>query len=199
LPDYQASKEPDPLPFWRKKPNVYKKLLEERRIVVTASTVKGSGPKPYHLSVKAAGIINAPFQFCRKWVQEYEKLPKVDSRFKRVKYYPDRQRIYLHLEAYGFGARMILRVQRGVGERAFELRWRSIQGSFLGMTGTIRVDAVAAERCEISLTGDHHSSRIVLPPILLNFGLEIVGQKVAGAMRSFIEEEYRSRDLTKSP
>jgi hypothetical protein len=188
----RAPAKPEPLPFWRQKQKVYKRMMDERLIVVSAKTEKKEKQlQPYTMDVKAAGIVNAPFEYSRKWMTEFEKLPKVDSRFERVHYDKTNEILFLRVAAYGFYAQMWMKMEQLPGEQAYELHWENIRGSFTGMTGIIRVDKVNDKQSEVSLRSLHKSRKIPLPPVLMNFGLEFVGQRVSAKMRSYIEEEYR--------
>lgn len=186
----------EPKPFWRTKEKVLKNMHEERQIVCSASVDKFESisleeKEKRKLLVVAAGIVNVPMEWGWKTVRQFEKLPKVDDRFQEVKYYPERERLFLHLVAYGYHAKMIMQLRFGESSRAREIHFEVVEGMYLGMSGVIRLEDVGRQKTEISLTSQYISASIPLPAILMGVGLEIVGGRVASSMRSYLESEFK--------
>lgn len=181
-----------PPPFWKEKKKIFEQINEERRLVVTASIDKNS-ENLYEMRVQAAGLVNKNLQEAWAIIQKFEALPSVDERFRAVQYFPERQRLFLHMAAYGYHAKMILELKFGESQLAREMHFESVEGSFRGMKGIIRLEDNTRQKTEISMTTNYTSENLPLPKILIgvglgSLGLEVVGQQVASQMRSFIEK-----------
>lgn len=194
----QSTKEVlDPLPFWKKKPLLLTEMREERRIVVSAKTDKiDESETPYQMRVVSAGFVKVPLQETWDIVRKYEKLPEVDDRFQEVKHDPAKQTLYLHVVALSYHAKMTLQLAYGevAGDAgtAKEIHFESIEGSFKGMKGVIRLEDDRRQQTEISMTSDYRSSNLPLPKVLMGVGLEIIASRVAGSMRTYIETAHKA-------
>ncbi len=174
-------------------------MSEERQIICSATTDKAEeGPQAgkYRLNVVAAGWVSAPLPDAWRIIREFETLPQVDDRFQEVRYFPENQRLFLHLVAYGYHAQMILQLRFGESEHAREMHFESVEGSYKGMTGVVRIEDVKNQKTEIAMTTDYASETIPLPKVLMGIGVEIVGSRVAAAMRTFIEAKYNETKNT---
>lgn len=169
-------------------------MMEDRQIICSAKTDKldeGANKGKYQLNVVAAGLVSVPLQDSWNIVRNFELLPKVDERFQEVKYFPENQRLFLHLVAYGYHARMILQMRYGESLNAREMHFECVEGTYKGMTGVLRFESVKQSKTEFAMTTDYASEKIPLPRILMGLGVEIVGSRVASAMRTFVEDDYK--------
>lgn len=74
-------------PFWKSKPEVQKKIIENDLIVVSANTDKiQENPILYLMKVGVGGLVKAPFDFTFETITDYGKLQNVDDHFKESKY-----------------------------------------------------------------------------------------------------------------
>lgn len=194
ISSFTVTDELNPAPFWKSKSNVYQTLVEERRIVCSARTDKAeNGPHKdkYELNVVTAGLVNVPIESTWKIIKKFEDLKRADDRFQEVTYDARQQRLYLHLVAYGYHAHMTLQLLFGEGTKAREIHFETIEGSFKGMTGVIRLEDYQRQKTEMAMTTDYASEKIPLPRILLGVGIEVVGSRVAASLRRFIENEFQ--------
>lgn len=162
-------------------------MQEERRIVVSATTGYREETKLQNLSVIAAGLVKVPMEKAWRIVKDFERLPKVDERFLEAQYFEPRQRLLIHMAVYGFHAKMILELRFGESGHAREIHFESVEGSFVGLKGKIRLEDDRRQTTEISMTSDYSSASLPLPRILMGVGLEVVASNVAASMRSYIE------------
>jgi hypothetical protein len=47
-------------------------------------------------------------------------------------------------------------------------------------------------KCEVGLTGDYHYGELALPKIFVEFGMEVVLQKMAERLRHEVQSAYRA-------
>ena len=188
----QLRMKPDPpaneMPYWRLKKNIYKKMLEERLITVSVHKSKIS-EELIAFDVKGAGIVHAQSETALKISQEYSKLTKVSSHFKSAYFDEKNSQLFLVVEAFGFETRMILAMDLVTEKKRSEIQFEVVWGELKGMTGAIGFENMNDESCEVSILSHYQAARFPLPKIFMGFAFEVLTQKVAEKMRSYIESE----------
>jgi hypothetical protein len=188
------------VPFWKAKSKVYKKILEERAVMVAVKTIDDSSVKatPKIMQMLGGGIIHVPQKFAFETAKDFKKLEKVSSHIRQATWIPKTETLYLHTEAFNYHAQMNLKVKFIEGVEKSTIQWTHVSGVFTGMEGRIEFatllpakGATATERSEIALATGYRYNKFPIPALFLEFGLEVIMQKIAGRMRSFIEEEYK--------
>jgi len=184
------------VPFWKAKPNIYKKMLEDRAIVVSVTHVKPQkNEKIYQLYLKTAGIINAPLGFCEKKIQEFEKLPSLSKYIKETKYNAQARELYFYGEAFSYIAKMWMKIDTIKTKDDFRFKFEVVRGHLPGMKGSIRLEELGPLKAEMSLVAEYSAQKLPLPGPLLDFGLEIVLKQVAQKIRNYLELEYKKEPL----
>lgn len=181
--------------FWKTKPDVYKKIKEDRAIIVSArnESIEEGGKNKEVLKVTSVGWVKSSFEFTKKTVQAFELLPKVDERFLESKFNSSKSELFVHLAAYGYHAKMLLKLVLAEKPGIFDIQYECIEGAFQGMTGLIRIEDQGRQASEISMTAFYKSDKLPLPSVLMGIGLEFVAQRVSSQMRNYIEDEYKKR------
>jgi hypothetical protein len=185
-------------PFWKTKPEVQKKILEEDLIVVSANTTAvQEKPKLYLMKIVSGGIVKAPLDFTFQTITDYSKLKKVDDHFKESTYDKDKKTVFLHMVALGYHAYMHLKINEvevpGSSGKIKRVEWECIKGQFVGMKGVTQAEEIERQKTEISMTAEYRSDTLPLPKVLMGLGLEIVGRQVATQMRQYILDEYKKK------
>jgi hypothetical protein len=185
-------------PFWKTKPEVQKKLLEEDLIVVSADTnLVQEKPKLYLMKIVSGGIVKAPLDFTFQKVTDYSQLKKVDDHFKESIYEKEKKTLYIHMEALGYHAYMHLKLNEvdvpDSKGKLKQIHWECFKGQFVGMKGVFQVEEIERQRSEISMTAEYRSETLPLPKILMGLGLEVLGRQVATKMRQYILDQYKNR------
>lgn len=190
----------DEQPYWKRKPEIRRRMFEERMITVSVSTEKvtlagaaQSTTEQIRFTMKGAGIVAAPKEFAFRIAQDYGKLKLISPHFKTVEYHAPSRKLLLVTEAFGWQARMVMLVQPVSEDWRDELQWEVIWGSFLGMKGVVAFETLPGGRCEVSLETLYQAESLPLPKFLVGIALEAVTQKVAEKMRTFIEQEYSAK------
>jgi uncharacterized membrane protein len=179
-----------PLPFWKSKSEVYKKMKEDRYIPVSAHTVDADKGKK--LTVVTAGIIHAPLEFAHSVIMKFDDYPKFLSYVVASPLDKVTNDIFLHGAFMGYHVQMTIHInveKVGTGER---VKWKSVAGGFLGMGGVINEEVIDKDHSEISLDSSYVGKTIALPAFILDWGLEYAAQKTASSMRSHIESEWEA-------
>lgn len=174
--------------FW-KAPDNYKKMLDESKILVAAKTEQGR--ETAKMSVIGAGIVSTPLQYTYATVTKFEDLPKVSDRFHEVRHNKKDNQLFIHMSALGYHVRMLMQLRYKSTQHMKSIYWESIEGGFVGMKGHIRLEEQGPRKTEMSIDARYESKKLPLPEALMGIGLEVVTQRVAGAMREYIEAEYK--------
>jgi len=174
------------MPFWRKKPALVQRIREERAIIVSVRQEEAPN-KQVRFFMNGAGSVARSKEFCFRTSQRYEKLKEISDHFKTVNFDPATRQLYMITEALGYQARMILRITPVSEDWRSELQWEVIWGHFKGMSGIIGFEKIDATHTEMSMSSKYEADQLPLPKILMGFALEVVTQKVAEKMRTFIE------------
>jgi uncharacterized membrane protein len=191
-PDRPASE----LPFWRTRPALQKKIREERAIVVSVKREETDGiDKRIRFTMNGAGLVAKPKDFSFEVSQRYEKLKEISHHFRTVEFDEKSRQLLLVTEALGYQARMVLKLTPVSEDWRSELQWEVIWGHFKGMKGIIGYERIDERRTEVSLHANYEAAELPLPKILMGFALEVITQKVAEKMRSYIEAQVSSRPL----
>jgi hypothetical protein len=178
------------LPFWRQKAKVFKQIKERRKIVVSVKLQPEGGEKKVRIT--GAGAVNVPLYFAVEQIQRFEQLPKVSSYFKKVTHDKEKKEVYFFMQALGTQVRFIQKYQWGVQtpEKA-QMDWLVTWGRLKGMVGHYKLSRLSTGQTEITIWAHLKKEDIPIPDFLLNFTLEVIAEKVAQKMRTFIENNYR--------
>jgi len=175
-------------PFWRRNPELVRRMRDDRAILVSVKTEKIPDDQ-IRFTMNGAGLVNRPKDFCFAVSQQYERLKEVSDHFKTVAFDPSSQQLFLVTEALGYQARMILKILPVSEDWRSELQWKVVWGHFKGMSGLIGFEKTHDEKTEISMSAKYEAKELPLPKALMGFALEVITQKVAERMRSYIEAQ----------
>lgn len=181
------------LPFWRTKTKVLNKITEERAIVVLVKADENS-KGPHTLKMQGGGLTRRSATYIFNETQKYEKLTEVSDHVREVKWNASRQELYVHTEAFQYHARMTMKVEpvaAKAGEKISRLNFKVIQGHFTGMEGAFTYEEHKPEATLMGFEAEYKYTVLPMPRFFIEFGLEVVLQKVAGRMRTYLENQPR--------
>lgn len=191
-------------PFWRAKPKVFKKVTDERQIVVSVNaeklSTKSAEGNTSILRMEGGGLVKADAQAVYSEAQKYNELKEVSEHVLEVRVGPSPQDLFLHTAAFNYHARMTMRVTPEVaGDGVRHLRFVVIEGNFKGMKGEFSFVDYADSHQKGALMGFHAEYKykvLPMPQFFVEFGLEVVLQRVASRMRSFLEDKLKPKNLS---
>jgi ribosome-associated toxin RatA of RatAB toxin-antitoxin module len=174
-------------PYWKSRPALMKRMLDERYI--TVSVKRDDLPNGRVVFTMAgAGDVNRDKDASFKLAQDYPKLKEISSHFKTVSFEDKSQKLFIVTEALGYEARMLMQLTPVTEDWRSEVQWEVIWGSFKGMKGVIGFERLGARATEVSFQGRFEANELPMPRFLMGFALEVVVQKVAEKMRTYLEE-----------
>ncbi len=178
------------LPFWRTKPKLYKKIVQQRKVVVSVDAkTEGRVSKIRMLGV---GVVNVPIYFAAEQIERFEELTAVSSYFKKVKHDKKKKEVYFFIQAMGMQIRFIQKYKWGLRtSETAQMDWKVTWGKLDGMVGHYKLRQVSPTQTEISIWSTMKKLDIPLPAFLINFTLEVIAEKTAQKMRAFIEDNFR--------
>ena len=178
-------------PFWERKERIYKKMVDERAIYVSVKTVdnKAPAPKPRRLKILGAGVIHRPRSVTREKLVQYDKWSGIHESIRVSTWTPATKRLFLHMEAFDYHAKMILQVEAEKRENEDWIHMKVVQGSFEGMTVGFRMKDAKSRKTEVAMTANYDFEKLPMPQFFVVFGLEVVFQKIAEKMRLFVERD----------
>lgn len=177
-------------PFWKGKPKLIQKMREERAVIVSVrSSELAKNLIQFHM--QGAGWVSRSKDQAFAIARQYQNLKEVSSHFKTVVYDQKSDQLFVVTEALGYQARMRLQMSVVEQDKKNLIRWEVIWGHFKGMKGVIGFEAVARNKTEVTMLALYEADELPLPKTLIGFALEVVVQKVAEKMRSYLESHDR--------
>lgn len=173
-------------PYWQTRKDLQKKMREDRAIIVSV-TQKDLPDGKVELKMNGAGHIARPKDICYLLAQDFPKLKEVSDHFRVVTWDPKTERLFVITEALGYQSRMLMKITPVSEDWRSEIQFEVVWGHFTGMKGLIGFEKIGPRATEVSFTATYIADELPIPKILMGFALEVVTQKVAEKMRSYIE------------
>lgn len=167
-------------PFWKAKPEVYHKILQERAVVVSA---QGSP----NIKLTGAGAVEAPSDFAFKETQNYSKLDKNVDLISNAKWNPETSELDLDFHVLSIKNHLLVHIQPA-NEKSlnFEIR----DGWMKGLTGSLEFQAISTHRTEVGIEATMNESKSFFSRLFWSLTLEGVMKKTAESLRSYLETEW---------
>lgn len=201
--------------FWQLDAKLYKKIEEEKEIVVLAKTTEKTienlseksatsladkaGPKKtaskivQHLNLQSAGHIQSSLDFTYNKILAFEEYPNMSSAFDRVSFDKQKSILSIRVGAFDYYAHLKIRMRFEEKNKQRLIHWLCIDGPFAGMKGTILLEEFKRRVTEISMFANYEAERLPLPRVLLGFGMEVAGRQIAASMRNFVEKDFKKQ------
>ncbi len=177
--------------FWRERPALHQRISKQRFILVSVRSQRQSDGQ--RLRLLGAGQVRAPQAHAWARTLDFSSLPQVSSHIVEASYSEDTQRLFLHTQAFNYHARMLIQLSfpgdlPEPRQQAMDLH--ILEGVFAGMRARLLFDPVDDKVTEVSLRGIYDYQQFPIPIFFARFGLEVVMQRVASRLRSYVEESY---------
>ncbi len=167
-------------------------MLEERAIYVSVKTVETSQKKNKQLKILGAGVIHRPRSQTWEALTQYEKWSGIHESIRASRWTPSTQRLFLHMEAFKYHAKMILQVEAENKDKEDWIHMKVVQGALKGMVVAFRIKDAKSRKTEVAMTALYNFEKLPMPQFFVVFGLEVVFQKIAEKMRLFVERNKMS-------
>lgn len=173
-------------PYWKSKPELLKRMVDDRFITVSVNRQDLSDG---HIifTMSGAGDVARGKDACFTTSRDYSKLKDISDHFKTITFDAKTEKLFIVTEAMGYQARMMMQLTPVQESWRSEVQWEVIWGSFKGMKGVIGFERLGPRLTEVSFTGRFEAPDLPIPKIIMGFALEVITQKVAEKMRSYLE------------
>jgi hypothetical protein len=181
-------------PFWKSKEKAYERIKNgEILVAVKSGDVKEPGLAKNLLIIQGGGRVGAPADFVYKKALEFDRLGKVSGYIKSAKFNPAAQTLDLVVGAFGFEGkmRMLMKMKPEADPRQIEFLVQS--GSMQGLSGTFTFENIGPQKTEVGIDSRFRYDEFPAPRVFLEFGLEVVFQRMAARLRAYVEEEFNKR------
>lgn len=194
-----AGTPPAEAPFWKTKPKVYRRITDHNEIIVAVKTAPTADPKaPHNLVMAGGGRIAVPLDFAFQRATDFPSLVKMSDHIKEIKIIDPGKEIYIHTAAFGYHAKMWLKIKLHSDSSHAAIDFNVVKGEMTGMAGTISFDKKALEKTEIGIQSHYAFSELPIPRFFAEFGLEVVLQKMAGRIRSYLQSQYERMKISRN-
>lgn len=175
-------------PWWRVKPKAVDRLNQGRAVLVSVVVEEKSSTQPLNrLRMSGAGNLKASSRFAFDRVREFQRLKDLSEYVKEASFNESKSQLFLHVAAFKYHARMLMQMAFTHSETQHQILFHVIGGTMKGMRGVVKLEDIERRGTEMSMTAFYDYEKLPIPQFFVEFGLEIVLQKIAEALRDNIE------------
>lgn len=178
-------------PFWKSKERVYERIQQGEVIVVVKKEKGQEGRAAHRLVDQGGGQVNAPRDFVFKKSLEFEELCKVSGYITKCKYDAAEQKLDMEIKAFGYTAVQKIKLKIDDKSDPRKLGYEILEGPLKGMTGVFDYAEVKGGKTDVGISGDFHYDTLAIPTFFVEFGFEVIFQRMAINLRSYVESEYK--------
>lgn len=183
-----------PLPFWKGKEKYYARIKDGEVLV----SVKSANPdKPEHrqaILITGGGQVKAPAQFVFEAALDFDQVAKMSGYIEKAKFDAQKKVLTLDLSAYGHKGQMDFALNINRDAEPKTIGYEVIRGPMLGFRGEFAFEPTGQSLSEVGMTGLYSYKSFPMPQFFLEFGLQVVFQKMAVRLRHNVEEEFRKKE-----
>ncbi|MBX3021334.1 MAG: SRPBCC family protein [Bdellovibrionales bacterium] len=178
-------------PFWKAKEKVYKRI-QNGDIVVSVTTVKPEPPFKRKLSINGGGQVRAGRDFVFNYAQDFAQVARLSGFIEKSYYDSSAQTLRLSVAAMGHRAELKLQVKAQAEAEPKRVEFTVVEGPLKGMRNTISFTPLSAGKTEVGIEGFYSYDEFPIPKFFLEFGMEVVFQKIATRLRQQAEAAARA-------
>lgn len=178
-------------PFWQVKEKAIERIKNREILVVVKSAPKDQGKL---LLAQGGGRVNAPAEFTFQRALEYEQLPKHSSFIEQAIFNKETQELTIKVSAYGYHDKFRIKLDVRDKMDPKEVGYTVVEGSLKGFSGLFWFQPLESKTSEVGLEGRLEYEEIPVPKIFLEFGMEVVMQRLAGKLREYAETEFKKKE-----
>lgn len=173
-------------------PEVLKRITEDRYVFVRVRDNGGSKSNDAKKDLQIHGqmLVNASASQSYGHLIVLQNLKKISSIIKRADYDASTQILEFVCEAFGYVARMQIRVEFAE-DPVKHLKFKVIGGTMRGYEGRIQVNSQPRLQSMIEFASQYDYVELPIPRLFVEFGFGVIFQKIAERIRINIEDEKR--------
>lgn len=176
-------------PFWKTKPEVYRKIVEERAVIVSAQ----SSPK---IKLNGGGIVDAPSNFAFEEIQKYDKLDESLDIIKNVEWHKNSSEIDLDVSMLGLNTHLLVAVTPStVDEKPLFLKFEIKKGWMRGLQGKLELASLENNKTEVGFMAEFpEKEENYFSRVFSSLTLEGIMKRTAQSLRAHVESEWKKHE-----
>lgn len=178
-------------PFWQTKEKAIERIKNREILVVVKSAPKDQGKL---LLAQGGGRVNAPAEFTFQRAQEYDQLPRLSGFIEEAAFNKEAQELTIKVSAYGYRDKFRIKLDIRDKLDPKEVGYSVIEGTLKGFSGLFWFQPLDGKTSEVGLEGRLEYKEIPIPKIFLEFGMEVVMQRLAGKLREYAEGQWKKKE-----
>ena len=135
-----------------------------------------------------AGHVKAPGEFSYARVREFHRLKDLSEYVRESTFDEQKSHLYLHVAAFNYHARMLMAIVLQRQGKQRQILFHIVAGTMKGMRGVVQLEDIERRGSEMSMTAFYDYDKLPIPQFFIEFGLEVVMQKMAETLRAHVEE-----------
>jgi hypothetical protein len=182
------------LPFWKSKEKVYQRV-KSGEIIVAVKTIQAKRPElpKYQMTVLGGGQVQAPASFVFQKALEFDDLARVSGFIKSAKFDPATEILELKVSALGFESEMKVLIKAKPESDPQQIDFFVTKGGMQGLNGKFTFTDLELKKSEIAVDCGFKADKFSAPRIFMEFGLEVVFQRMAARLRAHVEQEFKRK------
>lgn len=179
-------------PFWKAKEK-YIERVKDGEILVAVKSQKSAHPDASkQLTIHGGGHVRAPAKFVFAQAQDYKKVASLSGYIEKADFDASQGVLKMEIAAYGYRTEMDVKLVAHPPTAApASLDYEILRGPLKGLRGAFSFVDIATNKSEVGMTGDYRYADLPIPKIFLEFGMEVIFQKMAARLRRHVETEYK--------
>ncbi len=173
-------------PFWKSKSKVYERIQNREIIVSVTSPDK-------LLRVSGGGQIQRACSCVVAQTENPKELVASSSYVKNATYDEKSQRLEFTIAAFTREARLQLKLVTVNGPPPRRVNFFMESGPLSGFNGKFSFNEINSSNCEVGISGQYQYDHFPLPKFFLEFGLEVIFQRMALGLRTFVEDRCKEK------
>lgn len=179
-------------PFWQSQPKEMRKIIQERKVSVSAKVKEVANDKQQHMNLQGVGLVSAPASFSGPWLLNYANLKRISGYVQEARWDQKTKVLFLHTEAMGYHARMHVKMLSEQKNGETVVRWTVLKGFLKNLSGTLSMKKQGFDKTLFSIIGIGAFEKSNIPKVFIEFGFEVFIQKFAEKLRSLIEQDFKT-------
>ena len=186
--------EAKPLPFWKGKEKYYERI-KEGEVLVSVRSAEPVNPEHRHsILITGGGRVKAPAIFVFDAALDFERVAKMSGYIEKAKFNVQSKVLTLDLSAYGHKGQMDFALNINRDAQPKTIGYEVIRGPMMGFRGEFSFEDIGRNVSEVGMGGEFSYKTFPIPKLFLEFGLQVVFQKMAVRLRQNVEEEFRKKE-----
>lgn len=179
-------------PFWKAKEKVYSRVREGEVIVSVRS---GDPVQPFkkRLTINGGGHVQAPRDFVFAYAQDFDQIARLSGFIQKAKYDAEAGTVDADIAAFGYKSSFRLKVSSDSSAEPKRIGLEMVKGPLTGLRSSVTFASLSGDKTEVGIEGDYRYDEFPIPKMFLEFGMEVVFQKMAVRLRSTAEAAHRAR------